>query len=83
MSTVSVDIPESLHAAAGDLAREAGLTVGQLVAAALAEKVSAMAGPDWLARRAACGNRTRFDDALGRVADVEPDERDLLGTSSD
>jgi len=78
MSTVSVNLPESLHAAAGALARESGVTVGQLLAAALAEKVSALAGPGWLEARAAGGNRARFEEALGRVEDVEPDERDRL-----
>ena len=78
MSTVTVEVPESLHAAAGELARSAGLTVGQLVASALAEKVSALAGPEWLAARAARGNRAKFDAALGRVADVEPEALDRL-----
>ncbi len=78
MSTVSVEVPESLHAAAGELARESGVTVDQLVASALAEKVSALAGPGWLAARAARGDRARFEVALGQVADIEPDEQDRL-----
>lgn len=78
MSTVSVEVPESLHAAAGELARASGLTVGQLVASALAEKVSALAGPGWLAARAARGDRARFEAALGEVADIEPAEQDRL-----
>lgn len=78
MSTVSVELPESLHAAAGELARESGVTVSQLVASALAEKVSALAGPGWLATRAARGDRKRFEAALAEVADVEPEERDRL-----
>jgi post-segregation antitoxin (ccd killing protein) len=75
---ITAEVPESLEAAAGELAREAGLTVNQLVASALAEKVSALAGPEWLAARAARGDRARFEEALGKVADVEPDERDRL-----
>ena len=78
MSAVRVELPASLHAAADEFAREAGVTVEQLVASALAEKVSALAGPDWLAARAARGDRVRFDEALGRVADVEPEEPDRL-----
>ncbi|MBY0512912.1 MAG: hypothetical protein K2P78_03260 [Gemmataceae bacterium] len=71
-------MPESLHAAAVELARASGLTVDQLVASALAEKVDALAGPDWLAARAARGDRAKFEAALGQVADVEPDEHDRL-----
>lgn len=76
MNTVSVELPESLHAAAAELARASGVTMDQLLASALAEKVSAMAGPGWLAARAARGDRARFEEALGQVADVEPEERD-------
>ena len=76
MSTVSVEVPESLYAAAGELAQASGVTVGQLVASALAEKLAALAGPEWLAARASRGNRARFEAALDRVADVEPEERD-------
>lgn len=78
MSTITVEVPESLRAAADDLAREAGVTVDQLVASALAEKVSALAGPEWPAARAARGDWVRFEEALGKVADVEPEERDRL-----
>jgi len=76
MSTVSVELPESLHAVAGELARESGVTVSQLLASALAEKVSAMAGPGWLATRAARGDRAQFEAALGQVEDIEPVEND-------
>ena len=78
MNTFSVALPESLHAAAGELARMAGWTVDQLMASALAEKLSALAGPEWLAARAAKGDRSLFESALGEVADVEPEERDGL-----
>ena len=78
MTAISVNLPASLHAAAGELARESGLTVEQLMASALSEKVSALAGPGWLAARAARGNRTHFEEALKKVADVEPDELDRL-----
>ncbi len=77
MSTVSVEVPASLYAAAGELARASGMTVGQLIASALAEKVSALAGPEWLVARAARGDRTLFEAALAQVADIEPEERDL------
>jgi post-segregation antitoxin (ccd killing protein) len=78
VSTFSVDLPESLHAAADELARESGVTVEQFMASALAEKISAVAGPGWLAGRAARGDRARFEEALGRVADVEPEGCDRL-----
>lgn len=78
MSTVSVELSEPLFAVAGELAREAGVSVERLLATALAEKVSALAGPDWLAARAAKGDRAKFEAALAMVADVEPADEDKL-----
>jgi hypothetical protein len=71
-------LPEALHAAAGELARASGITVDQLLASALAEKVSALAGSEWFEARATRGDRVRFEEALDEVADVEPEERDRL-----
>ena len=76
MSTVSVELSEPLYAAAGELARDAGVTVEHLVASAVAEKVSALAGADWLAARAAKADRAKFEAALAQVPDAEPEEHD-------
>jgi hypothetical protein len=78
MSMIRVEVPESLHAAADELARASGRTVDQLMASALAEKVSALAGPKWLAARAVRGDREKFDMAMGRVPDLEADEIDRI-----
>ncbi|MBL8867397.1 MAG: hypothetical protein KF873_00815 [Gemmataceae bacterium] len=78
MNIVSVELPESLHDAAGELARATGVTVGQFLASALSEKVAALAGPEWLAQRAARGDRSRFEAALRQVPDVEPEPHDRL-----
>lgn len=83
MSAVSVELPESLREAAGALARESGVTMDQFLASALAEKVSAMAGPGWLKARAARGDRAKFDAALSQVADVEPEPHDRIERKQD
>jgi hypothetical protein len=77
VSTITVEVPESWEAA-GKLARRVVLTFNQLVASALAEKVSALAGPEWLATHAAGGDRARLKEALGKVADVESEGQDRL-----
>ncbi|MBX9681216.1 MAG: hypothetical protein K2X38_20870 [Gemmataceae bacterium] len=76
MNTVSVEVPASLHGAVSELARASGVSVNQIVASAIAEKVSALAGNDWFAARAAHGNRSAYDEALAKIADVEPEEDD-------
>lgn len=78
MRTYTVELPESLHKAAGEFAEGSGLSVDQLLASALSEKVSALAGPGWLERRAARADRDCFESALSEVADIEPDEHDRI-----
>jgi len=78
MSTMSLRLPESLHRKAKELAREEGISINQLVATALAEKVSALAAEEYLAGRAARGSRRKFERALTKVKNVEPTKRDQL-----
>jgi hypothetical protein len=46
------------------------------VATALAEKISALAAGEYLEKRAARGNRRKYERALNKVKDREPDKRD-------
>jgi hypothetical protein len=78
MSTISVRIPESLHKGAKDLARQEGVSMNQLITTALAEKMSVIATETYLAERAKRGSRKRFEEALSKVPDVEPEDTDRL-----
>jgi hypothetical protein len=40
--------------------------------------MSALMTNEYLEKRAARGNRTKFQRALARVADIEPEDRDRL-----
>lgn len=76
MSTLSLRLSESLHRQAKVLAEQEGISINQLVATALAEKISALAAGEYLEKHAARGSRRKFERALGKVKDVEPDDRD-------
>ena len=52
--------------------------MNQIIATAVAEKLSALMTEDYLAEPARRGSRERFEAALRKVPDVEPDERDRL-----
>jgi hypothetical protein len=78
MSTISLRLPESLHDQARELAKREGVSINQLVTLALAEKISALMTEDYLGQRAKRGRRKKFERALGKVADVEPDEQDRV-----
>jgi hypothetical protein len=78
MSAFSLRLPESLHGAVRDLARRENVSINQFITLALAEKVSALMTEEYLQQRAGRGSRQKFEKAMERVADVEPDERDRL-----
>lgn len=67
MSTMSLRLPESLHRAVVNLAREEGLSLNQLISSAVAEKLSALRAVEILGERAARGDRKAFERVLGRV----------------
>ncbi|MFO0873304.1 MAG: toxin-antitoxin system HicB family antitoxin [Phycisphaerales bacterium] len=78
MSTMSIRLPNSLHARARDLAQREGVSLNQLIATALAEKMSALMTVEILEERAGRGKRSRFLAALAKVPDREPEEFDRL-----
>lgn len=77
MSAMSLRLPESLHLAAKELARREGVSVNQLVATALAEKLSALMTVEYL-ERAKRGTRKKFLAAMSHVPDVDPQAFDAL-----
>ena len=78
MSTISLRIPESLHKHAKDLAKQEGVSMNQLIATALAEKMSAIETETYLEERAKRGNQKKFEKALSKISDVEPEEKDRV-----
>ena len=78
MSTMSLRLPESLHRQAKELAQQEGISINQLVTTALAEKISVLVSVEHLQKRAARGNRRKFERVLGKVKDAAPEDRDRL-----
>lgn len=67
MSSISLRLPESLHRQARELAEREDISINQLIATALAEKMSALMTGEYLAERAARGSRKKFDRVLKKV----------------
>jgi hypothetical protein len=78
MSTISLRLPESLHKQARELAEKEDVSINQLIATALAEKLSALLTGDYLADRAKRGNRRRFERVLSKVSETQPDDYDQI-----
>ncbi len=67
MSTLSLRLPDSLHEKVRELAAQDDISINQFIAAAVAEKMSALLTLDYWAERAARGNRAAFERVLGKV----------------
>lgn len=78
MSTLTIQIPESLRKHIEALAAKEGYSVSQFLASAAGEKLAVMLTTDYLRREAEAGRRQDFDRYLGAVPDVEPTESDRL-----
>ncbi|MCI0332100.1 MAG: toxin-antitoxin system HicB family antitoxin [Planctomycetes bacterium] len=76
-------LPASLHRQAKELARQEEISINQLVATALAKKISALAAGEYLQKRAQRGSRRKFDRTLSKVKNIKPDAHDRLAAGSD
>lgn len=76
MSVMSVRLPESLHKKARELAEREGVSINQLVATALAEKLAALLTVEYLQERAKRGSRENFEAVLRKIPDRGPDPAD-------
>jgi hypothetical protein len=72
MTRVNLQLPPSIHKRAQVLAKRDGVSLDQLVALALAEKMSALETEDYLAKRAARGTREKFERALSKIPARKP-----------
>ena len=79
MSTISLRLPESLHASARELAEREKISINQLITLALAEKISALMTEEYLSRRAKRGSRKAFRAVLKKVRNVPPRPEDAIG----
>jgi predicted transcriptional regulator len=78
MSTISLRLPDSLHDQVHELAKQENVSINQFITLALAEKISALVTEDYLTERASRGSRDKFEQAVAKVADVEPLSQDVL-----
>jgi hypothetical protein len=78
MSTVSLNLPESLYKQVCQLAQEDGISLNQFIVMAVAEKVAALKTVEYLRDRAKRGSLEKFKAVLAKVPDVEPEPHDRL-----
>ena len=76
MSTLTIELPDSLKKTIEALAEKEGYTVSQFLASAAGEKVAVMMTMDYLRREAAASRRADFDKFLAAVPAVPPEPGD-------
>lgn len=72
MSTLTIQLPDSLKKSIEALAAKEGYTVSQFLASAAGEKLAVVLTADYLRREAAAGRREDFDRYLAAVPKVPP-----------
>ena len=81
MSTLTVELPESLKKGIESLAAAEGYTVSQFLASAAGEKLAVVLTVDFLRREANAGRREDFEKYLEAVPDVAPPENDRVSSA--
>jgi hypothetical protein len=61
MSTLSIRIPDSLHASVKRFSKEDHISINQFIASAVAEKITALETENYLNDRATSGSKDRFN----------------------
>jgi hypothetical protein len=79
MSTLTIQLPDSLRKHIEAIAAREGYTVSQFLASAAGEKLAVVLTMDYLRREAAAGRRADFDKYLAAVPDAPPPEEDRIG----
>jgi hypothetical protein len=72
MTTLQVRLPASLLNSLRQLAERENVSIDQLAASALSEKVAALMGTEYLDERAKPASRAKYLEILAKVPDVPP-----------
>ncbi len=78
MSSLTIQLPESLKLRIEALAAEEGYTISQFLASAAGEKLAVLLTMPYLRREGEAGRREDFERYLAAVPDVEPPAHDRL-----
>ncbi len=78
MSTLTVQLPESLKRTIEALAAKEGYSVSQFLASAAGEKLAVVLTMDYLRREAEAGRREDFEKYLASVPNLPPPDTDRL-----
>ena len=71
-TTLSLQLPDSIHKQLVAYAEQDGVSMNQFIATAVAEKLASLATVEYLEQRAQNANRDKFRAVLSKVPDSNP-----------
>jgi hypothetical protein len=72
MSTLSIEIPTSIHRNAQRFADQEGITLSQLVSSAVGEKLAAFEAMEMLEEKALKGSNVNIESIIAKIPSNEP-----------
>jgi hypothetical protein len=78
MSALSIRLPDSLHKRIKEVARRDNVSINQMIALAVAEKLSALETEDYLGKRASRASKEKFKKALSKVPNRKSEAQDQI-----
>ena len=78
MTTISLRLPDYLHASIRSLAKDEGVSINQLITLAIAEKLSALQTEDIIKKRGKRASKNDFLSILEKVPDIPPQLGDKI-----
>jgi hypothetical protein len=72
MSTLSIEIPASIHRNAQRFADQEGITLSQLVSSAVGEKLAAFGAMEMLEEKALKGSNVNIESIIAKIPPNEP-----------
>jgi hypothetical protein len=78
MNTISLNLPDSLHKRVKEFVDKDRISIDQFIISAITEKIAAFMTKGYLEERAKRGSKEKFERAMTKVPDIEPEDYDKL-----
>ncbi len=78
MSTLQINLPDSVRERVEHFAREDGVSVDDFLTIVIAQRVAVAEADSYIKRRGARGSSERMLELLKRAPDIEPDSYDRI-----
>lgn len=79
MSTVSIEIPETIRSRVEHIAHADGLSVDDFITSVLSQRIAVADADSYVRNRARKGSADKLIELLNKAPDVQPDSFDQLG----